>query len=192
MISPSSVQAVFRCAAHADVGAVVGLVESAYRGDSSRAGWTTEADLLGGQRTDHEEVGSLIADPSVALVLAVSITAERTEDLVGSVTVRIDLARIAHIGMFAVRPTLQGSGLGTALLAEAERVARERAALTAEMTVIEQRSELLAWYARRGYHPTGETEPFPYGNPRFGAPKRDDLRFLILSKPLVPKPERAG
>ena len=54
------------------------------------------------------------------------------------------------------------------------------------MTVIEQRSELLAWYARRGYRSTGEKEPFPYGNPRFGLPKREDLRFLVLEKELAP------
>src|SRR4051794_13241714 len=43
----------FREAGPADLGAIVALVESAYRGESSRAGWTTEADLLDGQRTDR-------------------------------------------------------------------------------------------------------------------------------------------
>jgi GNAT superfamily N-acetyltransferase len=187
MISRIFVRAAFRCAAPSDVAELVALVESAYRGDSSRLGWTTEADLLGGQRTDHAEVTSLISDPSVALVLAML-----GEELAGSVAVRIDPNDVAHIGMFAIRPTLQGSGLGTALLAEAERVARDRGAFTAEMTVIEQRLELLAWYARRGYHPTGETEPFPYGNPRFGLPRRNDLRFLVLEKHLAAKPEGTG
>src|SRR5690606_28279470 len=106
-------------------------------------------------------------------------------ELAGSVAVRIDERQVAHIGMFAIRPALQGGGIGRALLAEAERVARARGARAAEMTVIEQRVELLAWYARRGYLPTGETEPFPYGNPRFGLPRRDDLRFVVLAKPLV-------
>lgn len=181
MISPSSVQVAFGLATLADAGAVVSLVESAYRGEPSRAGWTTEADLLDGQRTDREEVEALIDDPTVAIVVA----RRRHAELVGSVAVRIDDERVAHIGMFAIRPTLQGSGVGRALLGEAERVARERGALEAEMTVIEQRIELLEWYARRGYQPTGETEPFPYGNPRFGLPKRDDLRFLVLAKKLV-------
>lgn len=179
MISRTCVQAAFRRGALADVGAVVSLVESAYRGDSSRAGWTTEADLLGGQRTDHEEVTALIVDPTSSIVLATL-----SEEIVGSVAVRIDATHVAHIGMFAVRPTLQGSGLGGSLLAEAERVACESGALMAEMTVIEQRIELLAWYARRGYHPTGDTEPFPYDNPRFGSPKQDDLRFVVLRKRL--------
>jgi ribosomal protein S18 acetylase RimI-like enzyme len=179
MISPSSLQIAFGLATPADAEAILALVESAYRGEPSRAGWTTEADLLGGQRTDREEVDALIADGSVAIVLA----RERAE-LVGSVVVRIDSERVAHIGMFAIRPTLQRSGIGSALLGEAERVARERGAGEAEMTVIEQRTELLGWYARRGYLPTGETLPFPYGNPRFGLPKRDDLRFLVLAKKL--------
>lgn len=180
MISPSFVQVAFGRAEPADAAAVVALVESAYRGESSRAGWTTEADLLDGQRTDHDEVGALIADPCVALVLA-----RQGGELAGSVAVRIDERQVAHIGMFAIRPALQGGGIGRALLAEAERVARARGARAAEMTVIEQRVELLAWYARRGYLPTGETEPFPYGNPRFGLPRRDDLRFVVLAKPLV-------
>jgi ribosomal protein S18 acetylase RimI-like enzyme len=177
MISPTSVQVAFGLATPADTEAIVALVESAYRGASSRAGWTTEADLLDGQRTDREEVEAMIQENSVAIVLA-----RQDTELVGSVAVRIDSERVAHIGMFAIRPTLQRSGIGSALLAEAELVARERGARDAEMTVIEQRLELLDWYARRGYLPTGETEPFPYGNPRFGLPKRDDLRFLVLAK----------
>lgn len=179
MISPSSVQVSFGLATPADAEAILTLVESAYRGEPSRAGWTTEADLLGGQRTDREEVDALLGAAAVAIVLA-----RQRAELVASVAVRIDLERVAHIGMFAVRPTLQRSGIGSTLLAEAERVARERGAREAEMTVIEQRTELLGWYARRGYLPTGETEPFPYGNPRFGLPKRDDLRFLVLAKKL--------
>jgi ribosomal protein S18 acetylase RimI-like enzyme len=184
----------FRTAGPSDVDAVVRLVESAYRGESSRAGWTTEADLLDGQRTDPEEVLSLTRDPNARLLLT-----EQESELVGCVLVRAEAARhgvvthdvvthdvVAQIGMFAVRPTLQSQGLGSALLAEAERVARaELAALRAEMTVIEQRLDLLPWYERRGYRRTGRTEPFPYGNPRFGLPRRPDLRFVVLAKPLT-------
>lgn len=176
-----SVRTSFRLAAASEAGELVALVESAYRGQASRAGWTTEADLLGGQRTDREEVGAVLDDPRAALLVACC-----GERLAGCVCVRVGSERVAHIGLFAVSPALQGCGLGAALLAEAERVARERGALRAEMTVIEQRAELLAWYARRGHLPTGETRPFPYGDPRFGLPKRDDLRFLVLSKPLEP------
>lgn len=180
MISPGSAQVTFGVATSADVARIVALVESAYRGDASRAGWTTEADLLGGQRTDPDEVRALIGDGSVAIVVA-----RQDEELVGSVAVRIDDAQVAHIGMFAIRPLRQRSGIGSSLLSEAERVARRRGARVAEMTVLEQRTELLEWYARRGYLATGETEPFPYGNPRFGLPRRDDLRFLVLAKPLA-------
>ncbi|HEU4580383.1 MAG TPA: GNAT family N-acetyltransferase [Polyangiaceae bacterium] len=177
----------------ADVEAVVRLVESAYRGDSSRAGWTTEADLLDGQRTDGEEVACLIRDPEARLLLA-----HIGQELVGCVLARVSAhspvaendpaalhERVAHIGMFAVRPTLQSRGLGSALLEHAERVARaELGAARAELTVIEQRADLLPWYERRGYRRTGATEPFPYGNPRFGLPRRPDLRFLVLAKSL--------
>lgn len=163
----------------ADAAAIVALVESAYRGDSSRAGWTTEADLLDGQRTDLDEVRAGLADPSVAFCLAA-----RHGEVVGSVCVRVDPPELAHIGMFAVSPTLQGAGLGHALLMEAEHEALARGAQVAEMTVIEQRGELLAWYARRGYVDSGKREPFPYDNPRFGLPKRADLRFSVLRKRL--------
>jgi ribosomal protein S18 acetylase RimI-like enzyme len=171
------------------VPAVVELVESAYRGEKSRAGWTTEAELLGGQRTDPEEVAALVKDPAATLrlalgpVLSTSAGSESADALIGCVLVRSEREH-AYVGMFAVRPTLQSRGLGSALLVEAERIARERGALRVRMTVIEQRTELLAWYTRRGYGATGQTEPFPYGNPRFGLPKRDDLRFLVLEKEL--------
>lgn len=163
------------------VPAVVTLVESAYRGEASRAGWTTEADLLDGQRTDTEGVTTLLTEGRSRIELAY-LGAE----LVGSVLVQAEPAPYAHIGMFAVRPTLQGRGVGALLLAHAEHVARtalERS--VAKMTVIEQRTELIAWYARRGYAPTGATEPFPYGDARFGLPKRDDLRFVVLAKRLA-------
>lgn len=162
------------------MGRVVRLVESAYRGESSRAGWTTEADLLAGQRTDRAEVEALLEEPGACLLLALD-----ADQLVGCVLVKTQTHGTAHIGMFAVSPALQGRGLGGGLLAEAERVAQKKGgAVRARMTVIEQRSELIAWYRRRGYHATGETEAFPYGNARFGLPLRDDLRFSVLEKSL--------
>jgi ribosomal protein S18 acetylase RimI-like enzyme len=179
MISHSSVQLMFRSAQAADADAVVALVESAYRGPSSRAGWTTEADLLGGQRTDRREVDALLDSAQATIVLALL-----EGQLVGCVCVRLEPPQLAHVGMFAIRPDLQSRGLGRVLLAEAERVARDRGARGAEMTVLEQRPELLAWYERRGWQQTGETEPFPYDDPRFGLPRRPDLRFLVLIKSL--------
>lgn len=169
----------FRSATADDVPQVVALVESAYRGDVSRAGWTTEADLLDGQRTDPEDVAGIVADPAGRVVMV-----ERD----GSPLACFQLEHRgdhAYFGMFAVRPDLQGGGVGRAALAEAERIARDEwGAADLRMTVIVQREELIAWYERRGYHRTGERKPFPYGNERFGRPRRDDLEFEVLSKAL--------
>lgn len=98
----------------------------------------------------------------------------------------VDAVCTARFGMFAVAPHLQRHALGSALLAEAERVAHHEWGATAlRMEVLAQRDELLAWYARRGYHPTGETAPFPYGDERFGVPRRGDLFFVVLEKCLT-------
>jgi GNAT superfamily N-acetyltransferase len=170
----------FRAALAADVPAIVALVESAYRGDASRAGWTTEADLLEGQRTDAEGVQALIANPLGRVLLA-----ERAGVLEACAHVERQ-GDTCYFGMFSVRPTLQGGGIGNALLAECERLARDDWGCRAlHMTVIRLRTELIAWYERRGYRATGESRPFPYGDPSFGLPKRDDLDFIILSKPLL-------
>jgi ribosomal protein S18 acetylase RimI-like enzyme len=167
----------FRRATLADVPAIVSLVESAYRGDASRVGWTTEADLLDGQRTDADAVADLITSADSRILLA-----EGPEGLLGSVLLS-DEGHGAYVGMFAVRPGGQGRGVGSALLGEAERVTREELGLPwARMTVLAQRPELIAWYERRGYHRTGEREPFPYGDPRLGLPRRDDLEFEVLKK----------
>jgi ribosomal protein S18 acetylase RimI-like enzyme len=172
----------FRAATAADVPAIVALVESAYRGDASRAGWTTEADLLDGQRTDPDEVAQLLARPGSRIVVA-----ESAEGLLGSVLIKDegDAVGAVYVGMFAVRPGLQGQGLGRALLAEAERVGRQELGRRAvRMTVLIQRTELIAWYERRGYRRTGVREPFPYDEPRMGLPRRDDLVFEELRKEL--------
>ena len=169
----------FRDATLADVDDVVRLVESAYRGETSKAGWTTEADLLAGQRTDADAVRAIIESPSGRILLALDRTG-----LLGCCQLE-QRGAVAYFGMFAVRPGLQGDGIGKRLLAEAERIARDEwGARTMEMTVIGQRLELIAWYARRGYRLTGETRPFPYGDERFGLPLRDDLHFVVLAKGL--------
>lgn len=170
----------FRPAEPADVDAVVVLVESAYRGDSGRRGWTTESDLLDGQRTDDAGVAGLLGrDDSVVLL------AERDGQLVGCCHIEHQ-GDAGYFGMFAVNPDLQMAGTGKALLAEAERFVREQwQCLAMRMTVIEQRPELIAWYERRGYQRTGEFRPFPYGDARFGLPRRDDLRFEWMVKSLV-------
>jgi GNAT superfamily N-acetyltransferase len=169
----------FRIATLADVPAIHALVESAYRGESSRAGWSTEADLLGGQRTDAEDIRSCVERERSLVILL-----ERDGALVACAHVAVEDGA-GYFGMFSVRPTLQGGGIGKVVLAEAERIARDEWKLTEmRMTVIDVRDELIAFYERRGYHRTGVKKPFPYGDERFGLPKRDDLRFEVLAKQL--------
>jgi len=176
---PTPSQLTFRMATSNDVASVVVLVESAYRGESGQRGWTTESHLLDGQRTDAESVAALIGSEGSIVLLA-----EQGGELVACCHIeRQDAA--GYFGMFAVNPLLQRGGVGRAVLAEAERMAKAAwQATSMRMSVIEQRAELIAWYERRGYELTGETRPFPYGQPRFGIPRRDDLRFVWLSKPL--------
>lgn len=169
----------FRHAIHADIPALLELVTSAYRGEASRAGWTTEADLLDGARIDAERLAADIDRPRSVILLG----EENGETLAcAHVSVEDDAG---YFGMFSVRPELQGHGIGKAMLTEAERIVREDFGQAAmRMTVIDVRDELIDYYARRGYRRTGIHKPFPYGDERFGIPKRDDLRFEILEKPL--------
>ena len=170
---------VFRNATAADVPALVELVTSAYRGDVSRQGWTTEADILDGNRIDPDVLLRDIERPRSRVVLF-----EQDGQLLACAHV-CEEGGAGYFGMFSVRPDLQGGGIGKQLLAEAERVAREDWGLPAmRMTVIDVRDELIAFYERRGYRRTGIRKPFPYGDARFGIPKRDDLRFEVLEKPL--------
>jgi len=169
----------FRSATAADVGAIVALVESAYRGDTSRAGWTTEADLLDGRRTAVPDILDLLSRRGSRVLLA-----ERDGALLACCHVE-NQGEAGYFGMFSVRPILQNGGIGRAVLAEAERIARDEwGCREMQLTVIDIRSELIAWYERRGYLRTGVKKPFPYGDARFGLPRRADLRFEILAKPL--------
>ena len=172
-----------RTAVAADVGALVALVESAYRGDASRVGWTTEADLLGGQRTDAAGVRECLERPHSRVIVG-----EQDRRLVACAHVALEDGA-GYFGMFAVAPGRQGGGVGGAILAEAERVVRDDWRTTImRMTVIDVRDELIAYYQRRGYRRTGIHKPFPYGDPRFGEPKRPDLRFEVLEKQLARAP----
>jgi ribosomal protein S18 acetylase RimI-like enzyme len=173
----------FRAASAADTDAIVALVESAYRGDASRAGWTTEADVLDGRRTGPDDVDACLARERSHILLAERATAAGTDLLACAHVAEED--GTGYFGMFAVRPTLQGGGVGSAVLGEAERIVRDEWHLPVmRMTVIDIRDELIAYYERRGYRRTGIRKPFPYGDARFGLPKRDDLRFEVLEKTL--------
>lgn len=171
---------IFRPAEPADIPALHALIERAYRGESAKRGWTHEADLLGGQRTDPEAIAEIISDPKQIVLLA-----ERDGFLVGCVQVVNRGGGVAYLGLLTVDPGRQASGLGRALINSAEQHARESGASTMEMSVIRQRSELIEWYNRRGYTLTGREAPFPLDDPRFGLPKTRDLAFVILAKRLA-------
>jgi GNAT superfamily N-acetyltransferase len=169
----------FRFAGSDDVAAVVALVQSAYRGDTSRAGWTYEADLVAGQRLDADMLASILDDPATEVLLA------EHDRLVACCQLgRPGADGTASLGLFAVDPGRQGGGLGRRVLAEATRVAAGWGATSLAIEVIDLRHELIAWYGRRGFAPTGEIRPFPYGDERFGVPLRDDLRFMVLAAPV--------
>ncbi|HEX7340668.1 MAG TPA: GNAT family N-acetyltransferase [Rhodanobacteraceae bacterium] len=170
----------FRAAVPADIPALVVLVESAYRGDASRVGWTTEADLLDGQRIDAE---GILAD--IEHVDSQVLMVEQGGELLACAHIE-KRDGFGYFGMFAVRPATQGLGLGKLVLAEAERIVRDAwHCQQLRMTVIDVREDLIAWYERRGFHRTSQHAPFPYGDARFGIPRRNDLRFEWLHKDLT-------
>lgn len=167
----------FRAAGHDDLPAVVALVESAYRGEASRAGWTTEADLLDGQRTSLADIEPLLGRQRSRILLA-----ERDGALLACAHVAVEDGT-GYFGMFSVEPRRQGDGIGKQVLAECERIVRDEwQCRSMRMTVIDIRDALIAFYERRGYRRTGILKPFPYGDARFGLPLRDDLRFEVLEK----------
>lgn len=167
-------QIAVRVATPDDVAALHPLIERAYRGETAKAGWTHEADLLFDDRTSAAELSALIADPDRVILLA-----HRDGALIGCVQVARAGDDLAYLGMLTVEPTLQASGLGRRLLAAAESEAVARfGSRRMEMTVIHRRTELIAWYERRGYAPTGETRPFPVD------PPRHELEFAVLEKAL--------
>ena len=162
-----------------DAESLTTLINSAYRGEISRIGWTTEADLLDGRRTDIEEVLSLITDNDSMFIVCKTDSA-----LQGSIHLH-DTEEGVHIGMFAVNPTLQGCGIGKALLQAAELAAQKTwSANRFVMEVILCRQELIAFYERRGYRRTGINTAFPL-NSSVWTPKVSDLALVILEKTLL-------
>jgi len=154
------------------------LVNSAYRGEGSKKGWTTEADLLGGQRTDDGRIREIIERDNSVVLIAEN---EKTGHIEGCVHLEKHGDK-CYLGMLTVKPALQGKGLGAALLGEAEAFAQFWECQHIYMTVIAQRAELIHWYEKHAYRKTGETKPFPYGDERFGLPKVPDLHFVVLEK----------
>lgn len=168
----------FRPAVMADVARIVALVNSAYRGESSRAGWTTEADLLSGQRTDAEEVIKLIASADSIILLCIN-----GDETIGSVHLQHG-KHVAYLGMLVIEPGIQGQGIGKKLMQAAEATAIKMWGVDKMlMYVITLRHELIAFYQRRGYHRTGKVKEFPQ-DVRFGIPKVPGLEIELMEKTL--------
>lgn len=158
----------FRTATLKDAKDIAKLVNSAYRGDYSRSGWTTEADYLDGQRTDEDAIKELIQTPNNQFELAIE---ENTKKIVGSIHLKSELPETLYFGMLTVEPNIQNQGLGKKLIQHTEEKAKASKFKKIRFTVIPQRHELIAFYERRGYKETGKFEVFPTHDPRYGIPK---------------------
>jgi len=168
----------FRLACLQDIPCIVDLVNSAYRGESGKQGWTTEADFLDGQRTDEEEISIILSTEGSSILLG-----EMRGELVASVHLERH-EEGAYLGMLAVKPSLQGQGIGKAMIREAERKAMtDFGASRIVMTVISLRHELLDFYGRCGYRRTGRVKAFPTSE-KFGIQKVPGLMLEFLEKPL--------
>lgn len=162
----------------ADAAELSALINSAYRGETSKKGWTTEADLLEGTRTTPKELATIITTPHHYLLKFI-----RDEKIIGSVLL-IAKKEVLYLGMLTVSPELQNSGIGKQLLQAAEQLAQQLELSRIQMTVIGIRKELLAWYIRNGYEDTGVREPFPFGEGD-KALTSEPLDFTVLEKKLT-------
>jgi ribosomal protein S18 acetylase RimI-like enzyme len=158
-----------------DIAALNKLVNSAYRGDSSRKGWTTEADLLDGTRTDEKAIKEFFLNPDSTILKYVD-----NEKIIGCVRL-VKHGSQLYLGMFAVDPDVQNKGVGKRMLLAAEDEARRQNCKSIDMTVISVRTELIDWYKRNGYVEVGEKKPMVFDNPSGGIPKKD-LYFITLEK----------
>ena len=151
------------------------LINSAYRGEYSKKGWTTEADLLDGLRIDANSLKELVQKPSAVFLKCCNGNGE----ILGCVYLEKQDTKM-YLGFLTVSPVLQASGIGKQLLAEAEKYSADNNCISVYMTVISLRKELVAWYERHGYNPTGETKPFP-SDEKFGIQKQP-LELMVLEK----------
>jgi ribosomal protein S18 acetylase RimI-like enzyme len=165
---------------HSDLDGVVDLVNQAYRGASS-PGWTTEADLIEGPRVSRQALARMIENGSTTILLARD---ETSGQFLGCVAVRPTKNAEWYLSLLAVSPASQAAGLGKSIMAAAEKFVIEHGARSLKISVINVREMLIAWYERRGYERTGETEPFPYDDLSVGVPLRDDLVLVMLRKSL--------
>ena len=158
-----------------DIPELLSLVNGAYRGDYAKKGWTTEADLIDGIRTDAEALSETISKPGAVILKYTN----NENKLMGCVYLQQQGTSI-YLGMLTVDPKTQGKGIGKILLSASESFAKEHHFSVIIMRVISIRKELIDWYVRHGYSATNKTEPFPTDN-RFGIPKQP-LEFILLEK----------
>ena len=176
-----------------DLPAVVALMNQAFRGTGEGASWNSEAAYIDGDRTSEALLSQEIAEKPHAVLLVVravddaglqgSVWLEPLGDKVGGV--EVGGGGVWYLGSLTVRPGLQNAGLGRGLLAAAEAWIAERGGRVVEMTVVNVRDTLIAWYERRGYALTGRVTPFPYDDARFGVPREPGLAFVTLAKTLA-------
>ncbi|HEX8331715.1 MAG TPA: GNAT family N-acetyltransferase [Segetibacter sp.] len=161
-----------------DIPDLVKLVNSAYRGQASKKGWTTEADLLDGIRTDDDSLEEMLGKPGATILKFLNDNG----DIAGSVYLQKQHEKL-YLGMLTVSPEIQAKGIGKQLLKVSEDYALNVGCSVVTMTVISVRKELIEWYERHGYRSTGKTEPFP-NDVRFGIPKQK-LEFIVMEKELT-------
>jgi ribosomal protein S18 acetylase RimI-like enzyme len=166
-------------AEESDLPAIIALMNAAFRGTSAKQSWNVEAFITGSRTTE-----SLLREEIGEGVQYLVVKEERTLALQGCVSLQKLSAERWHLGALTIDPALQSAGFGNGLLSSAEEYAVARGARAMEITVVNVREALVAWYERRGYRLTGERRPFPYGDDRIGTPTRDDLEFVVLEKDL--------
>ena len=151
-----------------DIPVLTILINAAYRGETSKKGWTTEAHLLEGKRTNEDEMTEIILAPANTI-----LKYTLNDQIIGSVLL-VEKKEQLYLGMLTVSPELQNGGIGKKMLAEAENHARALGLHSIIMTVISVREELIAWYKRHGYADTGKREAFP----------QSDIHKTISAEPL--------
>jgi ribosomal protein S18 acetylase RimI-like enzyme len=161
-----------------DVPALNILVNAAYRGESSKKGWTHESELIGGIRTTEATLTTIINQEKTTILKYVE-----NNQIIGCMLLEQHTDGL-YLGMLTVSPTLQGGGIGKKLLAAATEMAQSLELPKISMTVVSVRTELIDWYKRHGYKPTGETKPFPMNDPDFGEPKQF-LEFIVMEKEVI-------
>lgn len=164
----------------ADYAEIIDLANLAYRGrEGAVPSWNIEKGIVGGQRLDASLLNEeLAAKPDGALL----VYRDSDGPLLGTAWLNPETDGVWSMGLLTIRPELQNQQLGRRLLAAVEQYAHERGARRMRIGVLHVRDTLIAWYERRGYRATGETEPYPTDDPRFGTPLQDNLHFLIMEK----------